>query len=346
MRLSEKAQSIIEYTVVILLVAGGIILTRPYLVRSINAHMKSWDDSAQDSMKERLKQVEPPIFICDCSSNWRVTNPQGCCRSCGSCPDNLCCWDMKEHMVGDPGHCPADCVAPICDGDGDEDPGETMAACCTDVSFCGDSICCLSPPDGPVAKSTIAGNMAAYTGKNPIGRDSGCAFDCPQIYQGPCTDTGPGAICDYPGGGGPHQDETIMNCKSQCCAPLCAGNCGNPGCTGQCPTECSFDCAAQFDLFNPTGCCEHSECLAIWNRVNNPRAPEYHYDACINRDGSGYNYPVFINPCWHNGADGNNCYPDYAGDKNCIGFVEPCRWWVNNSCPVPPCTAGTTCQPP
>lgn len=56
--LSKKhAQSIVEYTMIIILVASGIVLTGGYVIRSVNAQFKSWEDSVDDSINDPMTQI-------------------------------------------------------------------------------------------------------------------------------------------------------------------------------------------------------------------------------------------------------------------------------------------------
>lgn len=82
MRRSEFAQSIIEYCLVATLVAAGIILMGPYVIRAVNAHLRSWEDSVYDSVNDPLLQtanVDFPPPICDCSKKVK-----GACNGSGT----------------------------------------------------------------------------------------------------------------------------------------------------------------------------------------------------------------------------------------------------------------------
>ncbi len=49
----RHGQSLIEYSLIALLVILGIVVMGPYVLRSINAHFKIWDEEIQDSHNER-----------------------------------------------------------------------------------------------------------------------------------------------------------------------------------------------------------------------------------------------------------------------------------------------------
>ena len=53
----RHGQSLIEYSLIVLLVILGIVVMGPYVLRSINAHFKIWDEEIQDSHNERI--VDP-----------------------------------------------------------------------------------------------------------------------------------------------------------------------------------------------------------------------------------------------------------------------------------------------
>ena len=47
----------IEYIFIAILVILGIVIMGPYVLRSVNAHFKLWDESVQDSSTENLTQA-------------------------------------------------------------------------------------------------------------------------------------------------------------------------------------------------------------------------------------------------------------------------------------------------
>ena len=44
----------IEYALIVTIVIFAIMVMGPYVLRSINAHFKMWDDQVQDAHNERL----------------------------------------------------------------------------------------------------------------------------------------------------------------------------------------------------------------------------------------------------------------------------------------------------
>ena len=119
--MNKRGQSIIEYALIAVLVILGIVVMGPYVLRSVGAHFKLWDEGVQDSFTENLTQapVNNVPFInatCNCSyqpggcgssqsgatcaANQRIYNlvcsigsVQGCSSEpATTCqPDNSCC---------------------------------------------------------------------------------------------------------------------------------------------------------------------------------------------------------------------------------------------------------------
>lgn len=79
-RLSQRAQSVIEYTLITALVMVGIFVMGPYLIRSVNSYFKFTEDSVEDSFREDIKQAPTTGFSfpsCECDP------PQGQCGTGG-----------------------------------------------------------------------------------------------------------------------------------------------------------------------------------------------------------------------------------------------------------------------
>ena len=68
-KLSTRAQNISEYTLLLTIIMGSIIIMGPYVIRSLDANLKGWDDSVQDSHREILTQAPSNVVTipgCDC----------------------------------------------------------------------------------------------------------------------------------------------------------------------------------------------------------------------------------------------------------------------------------------
>jgi uncharacterized protein (UPF0333 family) len=53
---SRKGQNIIEYSLLLVLVIIAIMVMGPYVIKSWNAHIKGWEDSALDSMYDPFEK--------------------------------------------------------------------------------------------------------------------------------------------------------------------------------------------------------------------------------------------------------------------------------------------------
>lgn len=233
----QKAQSIIEFTIVIMLVIAGILIAGPYAKRAINAHLKGWEDAVDDSLNDPLQQTQDvsglPIF-CDYDGICDPPAESSDCCDCGSgCGDNICCKDSAGNFIaGDFAGCP-DCST--CGINGCE-PGEDANNCCQD--------CGCDPNDGECCTDNEG---------NPVGCDVDSA-DCASGYV--CGDT----TCDRSRG------ENEMNCCEDC--HVCGGT--NPICEHLCehiidpnsPTFCPGDCCDYF-------CPNYSTCRSNQDCMNN-----------------------------------------------------------------------------
>lgn len=57
---NNQGQQITEFTTVFILVALGIILVGPFVIRAWNAHLKTWEDSIVDSYRDPLVETPDP----------------------------------------------------------------------------------------------------------------------------------------------------------------------------------------------------------------------------------------------------------------------------------------------
>ena len=89
---SDQGQSILEYTVILILVMGGIIIGGPYAIRSWNAQIQGWDDSIKVSIQDPLQETPPDtINVPDCTcGGWA---PGGCNTDSTTNPDGPCDWN-------------------------------------------------------------------------------------------------------------------------------------------------------------------------------------------------------------------------------------------------------------
>lgn len=68
--MSQKAQQTIEFATLIALIAAGIMLGGPYVIRSWNAHVKSIEQGVADSFHDPLLEAPPgtPLPDCNCGA--------------------------------------------------------------------------------------------------------------------------------------------------------------------------------------------------------------------------------------------------------------------------------------
>lgn len=122
---NQKAQHIAEYSLLIVSVMAGILIAGPYVIRSWNALLKSYDTDMRDSFSDPLKQAPSEGGSeCDCDEEWRsgdcgeityqgvtcpymnrlqyrVCNPFGCGEQTRCLFDSTCCkWEDQGCGIG------------------------------------------------------------------------------------------------------------------------------------------------------------------------------------------------------------------------------------------------------
>lgn len=149
---SPNAQATLEYSFILALVAAGIIVMGPYVIRSWNANLKSAEDSVMDSFHDPLlENPDPGVTLpggCDCCD----LDAGACPSLCGGNYGAIKCEDYELAMIR---HCTPD------DSCG-EDQGldmikciiapDGMSDCCTlweDTGLCGDAAAGLPSPIPP-----------------------------------------------------------------------------------------------------------------------------------------------------------------------------------------------------
>lgn len=110
--MNKRGQSIIEYTLIAILVILGIVYMGPYALRSVNGYFKLWDASVQDSFEENMSQA-PISDIPDLPTNCACTSvDQGCG---GGCKPGYHSWTYScslqscNYAVSGNSSCVADC---------------------------------------------------------------------------------------------------------------------------------------------------------------------------------------------------------------------------------------------
>jgi hypothetical protein len=106
----------IEYALIAVLVIVGIVIMGPYVLRSVGAHFKLWDEGVQDSFTENLTQA-PVNDVPNVPTNCTCTTAAG---SCGS-PNSQCAVTQRGY-------------AHLCNPQGCD--GAPASSCVNDPSCC------------------------------------------------------------------------------------------------------------------------------------------------------------------------------------------------------------------
>ncbi len=68
MKHRAKAQSLIEYATVAMIVVLALVFGGPFLINSINGRFRLMNNNVHDSLNEQVKQATPPaVPICRCT---------------------------------------------------------------------------------------------------------------------------------------------------------------------------------------------------------------------------------------------------------------------------------------
>jgi len=231
---NKLGQHLIEYSIIMILVIIGIIIMGPYVIRSINANIKGWEDSVADSLNDPMKTASA-MSILGC-----VVVPEGwqdapiCGTSHTDCSDAVMTCSTYQRLSTleyFPDGCECSRTPP------------PLTAKCTDDTTCCTPYTSIGPPpdncgvntscpDGEMRKRRTCGNPADPS--NPISDDiceydAGCVFSC----QGTKTThpvQGYGHVC--PG------DESGLPDNSAAYSYVLDGECG--------AAKCQIRCAPSF----------------------------------------------------------------------------------------------------
>jgi len=139
--MNKHGQSIIEYAMIAILVILGTVVMGPYVLRSVNAHFKLWNDSTKDSFEENTIQA-PVSVIPHIDTNCTCTSTPKDCGSSSNINQGSCGPGQRiiEH----------DCSIQGCDG-------APLSTCKDDDS------CCTTFSPGtcgttPIGQTPSAGN--------------------------------------------------------------------------------------------------------------------------------------------------------------------------------------------
>jgi len=141
---NRRAQSLIEFMLLVTLVAAAVIIMGPYVIRSWNANMKMWDDSVQDSFTDPIGNVPPTgLEVPECN-----------CQYVAPCDDEPCCGvescgPLQRSLIWlcDPLNCAVEPNPPVDAFGNPVNKCENHLLCCTDwkkrdvPSQCGEAGC-------------------------------------------------------------------------------------------------------------------------------------------------------------------------------------------------------------
>ena len=172
--MNKNGQSIIEYAVIATIVTLGILFMGPYVLRSINAHFKLWDESTQDSFHEKITQA--PI-----NEISNIANSCSCSNSNGAC---------GASAVGGTGSCTASqrIVNHLCNPVGCD--GEASTSCTNDPTCC--TVYAPSNTCGQVPIPTNWTDSTNDANNIPAGTPPPKTTDCymgQMIWQTPCSNS-------------------------------------------------------------------------------------------------------------------------------------------------------------
>ncbi|MFA6379310.1 MAG: hypothetical protein WCX16_05990 [Candidatus Omnitrophota bacterium] len=100
-----RAQSTLEFMMIIILVLAGVVIMGPYVIRSVNAYMRSWENAASQAQSNPSVVLEPweipggppppPPPTCEDFED----NPSDCEMNNGQLD---CTWVQRWYSSGDP----------------------------------------------------------------------------------------------------------------------------------------------------------------------------------------------------------------------------------------------------
>ena len=242
-KLSHKsAQHILEYMILLILIMAGIIIGGPYVIRSWNAQMKGWEDSAIDSMNDPLAEApigSVPLTGCDAGS-WN-SGPCGPASSSVDCAGRTANCSSRYKIFTrtfSPGGCQCDVPAPMIPAISAECRQDNSFNCCADwvtPSGCtfpdGSAPGCLVPaidcgvnsdcPDGQYRRTR---NCDVDETESFCIPDSACNFGCTGLQV-----TGIPSLGLCPGDEVGLTGNTPYTTTDVCSPSKCEVRCNNPG---------------------------------------------------------------------------------------------------------------------
>lgn len=296
------AQSTLEFIMLLILVIAGIFIMGPYVVRAVNAYMRSWEASVEQS-KHSMVQIPPweidPNQLMPCSLvNCSGYDGDNC--TAGINRKNCCVWvrkyfDQNYPNPGGPGTCQLVLTAEGCASKSSAQlPG---AGCCNIAHNAGhhNHLCCYNGASGIFNSGPGAGGEYC---------EDKC--DCNMASPNPCANCNAGT-CNQ-----------VCNTNENYSCPDCA--CGNGHCEWmETAANCPADCA--------TGC-NYSNCV---NYNTNE-------SGCVSQgnDSQGNKCCVFVKKSKCGGSscstpDGTSCLPRANALNACRGLAPGSVLWITGS---------------
>jgi hypothetical protein len=161
--MNKQGQSIVEYALIAILVILGIVFMGGYVLRSVNAHFKLWDEGVQDSFKENINQAslnDVPLISTNCQC---TPTPENCGSS--QADASLCGPNQREVDFS--------CNTPGCNGLAGNATCENDPSCCAAAMSSG----CGYSPIGTADNVGIDTSCPNGQDGNSIG--SGCKTALP-----------------------------------------------------------------------------------------------------------------------------------------------------------------------
>jgi len=282
----KQAQSTIEYCTMVALVMVGIVVLGPYVIRSVNAHFKMWEDTTEDAFLDPLSDRDPtglPTPQCRCPFK-----PIGC--GLGGCKKTEMYWD-KDCV-------PLDCELP-------EPKCEVENSCCEEEPGpCG--VGC--PPPGEQQVKITCGNLPPR-------------FECRStLFCNQCTGFIPDNSTSCPGDdvGVVGQVPWVPVDQGGCTARKCEAECRlgfvlqNGACVKPPP-----DPACEIFTTDPTWHCDIQSWCNCKFQCNIPACPPG------SRELPNAYCPPGLNTCYDNICVGHGCIDDECCFRMCEKLTAP-----------------------
>ncbi|MEI7998423.1 MAG: hypothetical protein WCH62_02830 [Candidatus Omnitrophota bacterium] len=210
--MNKRGQSIIEYSLLAILIIVGIIYMGPYVIRSINAHFKLWQESIDDTTNDRMLDVPTNVIAPTCScgaktfagcgSQWQRAN-QNCAPDehywYTPCTPSTCGYGLAGGF--DEGCSPDSDPAVISSG---------QPPCCDIYTASNPKVCgSVHLPYVGFSRTPPNANGSVEVSPHNVNDDSTYCYYGEQVMYKQCTST----------------DANRIHCKpNPACNPTCEGN--------------------------------------------------------------------------------------------------------------------------